>query len=123
MHEISIASSLLQIVEEKAALHGIASVSSLRLKVGELAAVEPATLTAAFEVLAEGTVAAGAALAIETVPLRGECGRCRGRFRIEKLDFRSPCCPGAQVAVVGGKELYLESLEATTEGEGNDSER
>lgn len=122
MHEMTVASALLQIVEEKAALHGIGAVVSLRLKVGELAAVEPMTLTAAFEILAEGTVAAGAKLAIETVPLQGECAGCGTLFRIEGHDFRSLCCPGAAVTVVSGRELYLESFEATTEGDVNEPE-
>ncbi|WP_129125267.1 hydrogenase maturation nickel metallochaperone HypA [Geomonas oryzae] len=112
MHEITLVTGLFEIIKEQVAARGIESISKVRLKVGALAAVEPMTLTACFEVVAEGTVAEGAQLEIEEVPLTGRCRGCGADFRIEKFSFICPCCGGGAVEMTGGRELYLESLEA-----------
>ena len=117
MHEIAIVSSLFEIINRKVEEHRIETISRVCLKVGELTAVEPMTLTACFEVLAEGTVAQGAELVIETVPVMGLCGACGTSFRVVKYDFICPCCRSDSVSVVSGQELYIESLEATCKGE------
>jgi len=120
MHEIAIVSSLFEIINHHVQVRQIETISRVCLKVGELAAVEPMTLTACFEVLAEGTAAQGAELVIETVPLMGLCDSCGASFRVVRYSFICPCCRGGSVAVVSGKELYIESLEATCKGEQNE---
>ncbi|MBU5635330.1 hydrogenase maturation nickel metallochaperone HypA [Geomonas sp. Red69] len=112
MHEITLVTGLFEIINEQVAVRGIESISKVRLKVGELAAVEPMTLAACFEVVAQGTVAEGAELEIEEVPLAGRCRGCGERFRIVNFNFICPCCAGGDVEMTGGRELYLESLEA-----------
>ncbi|WP_236025752.1 hydrogenase maturation nickel metallochaperone HypA [Geomonas azotofigens] len=113
MHEITLVTGLFEIINEQVAAQGITSISKVRLKVGELAAVEPMTLAACFEVVAEGTVAQGAQLEIVEVPLAGRCRGCGERFRIVNFSFSCPACGGEDVDLVGGRELYLESLDAT----------
>ncbi|QXE89819.1 hydrogenase maturation nickel metallochaperone HypA [Geomonas subterranea] len=112
MHEITLVTGLFEIINEQVAARGIESISAVRLKVGALAAVEPMTLAACFEVVAEGTVAEGARLEIEEVPLTGRCRGCGERFRIENYRFICPRCTGGDVEMTGGRELYVESLEA-----------
>lgn len=120
MHEIAIVSSLFEIINRQIEKCRIETISLVRLKVGELTAVEPMTLTACFEVLAEGTAAQGAELVIETVPLMGLCGACGTRFGIVRYEHQCPCCRGDSVMVVSGQELYIESMEATCKGEQNE---
>ncbi|WP_224984239.1 hydrogenase maturation nickel metallochaperone HypA [Geomonas agri] len=113
MHEITLVTGLFEIINEQVAAQGIESISKVRLKVGELAAVEPMTLAACFEVVAEGTVAEGAQLEIVEVPLTGRCRGCGERFRIVNFSFSCPVCASGDVEPTGGRELYLESLEGT----------
>lgn len=117
MHEITLVTGLFEIIQEQVAARGIESISRVRLKVGELAGVEPMTLAACFEVVAEGTVAEGAQLEIEAVPLSGRCRGCGDGFRVENFSFICPACGGGDVELTGGKELYLESLEAVCKGD------
>jgi hydrogenase nickel incorporation protein HypA/HybF len=120
MHEIAIVSSLFEIINRQVAEHRIEAISRVHLKVGELAALEPMTLTACFEVLAEGTAAQGAELVIETLPVLARCTPCGSTFRVVKYNFQCPDCRGDTVELVGGKELYIDSLEATCQGESNE---
>lgn len=113
MHETAIVQGLMGIIEEQAARHGVARVSRVNVKVGRLRAVEPQQLAACFEVFAEGTVADGALLAIESVPVRGRCRGCGEEFEVVEYRFQCPACGGSDVEVIQGQELYIESLEAT----------
>jgi len=122
MHEIAIVSSLFEIINRKVEEHAIESISRVCLKVGEMAAVEPMTLTACFEMLAEGTPAQGAELAIETLPVMARCIPCAILFRVIQHQFRCPACRGDTVELVSGKELYIDNLEATCKGERNEKE-
>ncbi|TYO98568.1 hydrogenase-3 nickel incorporation protein HypA [Geothermobacter ehrlichii] len=119
MHETAIVGSLFEIIRAKVAEHKIQKVVRVKLKVGELTAVEPMTLTACFEVFAEGTVVEGAELLIEQVPLTGQCGDCSREFRIREFRFRCPECESTSVEIVGGKELYIEDMEVQKEQGGN----
>ena len=120
MHEIAIVSSLFEIIDRQVAEHRIESISRVHLKVGELASVEPMTLTACFEVLAEGSVAQGAELVIESLPVMARCAPCDALFRVVKYQFQCPTCRGDAVDLVSGKELYIDSLEAKCQGECNE---
>jgi len=117
MHEIAIVSSLFEIINRKIEEHAIESISRVCLKVGEMAAIEPMTLTACFEMLAEGTPVQGAVLAIDILPVMARCPPCATLFRVIQHQFVCPTCCGDTVEFVSGKELYIDSMEATCKGE------
>jgi hydrogenase nickel incorporation protein HypA/HybF len=120
MHEITVVASLFEIIERQVAEKRITSISRVYLKMGELAALEPMTLTACFEVLAEGTVAQGAELVVEVLPVTARCPECDTLFRVIRYQFQCPCCRGDTALLVSGKELYIESLEAICQGENHE---
>ncbi|HUK03900.1 MAG TPA: hydrogenase maturation nickel metallochaperone HypA [Burkholderiales bacterium] len=68
MHELSLAQSVVEIVEEAARREGAARVESVRLEIGELSHVEPESLAFAFEVAARDGCARGARLEICRTP-------------------------------------------------------
>ena len=55
MHELSLAGSVLQLVEDAARRNGFRRVAMLRLEAGQLCGVEPHALRFALEALAPGT--------------------------------------------------------------------
>ncbi|MGJ3523830.1 hydrogenase maturation nickel metallochaperone HypA [Nitratidesulfovibrio sp. D1] len=110
MHESSIVEGILRIVSDEAARYGAARVSRVSLAVGLLACVEPRTLTACFELLAEGTPAEGAPLDVHLLPLRGACPAC-GDVETRKRNFSCPSCGHDAVHWTGGRELYIASIE------------
>ncbi len=65
MHEMGIASSVLETVRAEAERHPGARVTKVGLRIGELAGVDPASLTFCFEALVQGTELEAAILAIE----------------------------------------------------------
>ena len=112
MHETAIVQGLMRIVEQQAAQHGVGRVTRVNVKVGRLRAVEPQQLVACFEMFAEGTVADGAVLAVESIPVRARCKACGSDFEVPEYRFVCPACGVGDVDVIQGQELYIESFEA-----------
>lgn len=116
MHETAIVEGLMRILERQAAQHGAERILCVRVRVGRLRAVEPAQLSACFDMFAEGTVADGAKLAIEEVAVRARCKSCGTEFEVPRYRFECPGCGGGDVEVVQGQELYIESFDAAEPG-------
>ncbi len=112
MHETAIVSGLMRILEQKADAHGVERILRVTVKVGRLRAVEPRQLQACFEMFAEGTVADGAELVIDEMPVRARCKECGTEFEVPRYRFECPSCAGGEVDVIAGQELYIESFEA-----------
>jgi hydrogenase nickel incorporation protein HypA/HybF len=111
MHELSIAQSLLGIVEDESKKHGASRVTRVCIRVGALSAIVPESLTFSFEVLSEKTIAEGAGLDIEIVPARGKCRACNIEFEVDGFLSFCPECGGVVGEIVSGKELEISHIE------------
>ena len=111
MHEMSIVQSLFEIIEEAVRANGLERVTTVRMRVGEMAAVVPDSLEFCFEVLARGTPVEGARLDITVIPVSGTCSACRREFQVTDWLSACPGCGSASVALTGGDELCLDELE------------
>jgi hydrogenase nickel incorporation protein HypA/HybF len=111
MHETAIVSGLMRILEQQAQAHGVNHIQRITLKVGRLRAVEPQQLRLCFEMFAEGSIADGAELVIDAVPVRARCKTCGTFFDVPRYRFVCPGCNAGDVDIVGGQELYIDSFE------------
>lgn len=109
---MSITRSMMEIVREEMDRHGVKSLKRLRVRIGELTAVEPEALRFCFEAYVKGTPLEGAVLEIEDVPLMGWCAECGAEFRMEYFLRACPKCEGASVTKTTGHELDIVSMEA-----------
>lgn len=111
MHELSIAQSILDIVLEEMRKHGVTGVRVVRLKIGDLTAVVPESLTFCWSIATEGTPAEGSVLDIQSVPIRARCGKCGHEFEIEDHQYLCPQCESGQIQLLSGRELYIQEIE------------
>jgi len=111
MHEMSITKSMLEIVAREMAASGMSSLKKLKVRVGELTAVEPESLRFCFEAATSGTTLEGATLEVEDVPLKGRCFGCAAEFRITAFVCRCPVCGASEIERVSGDELDIISIE------------
>ena len=109
MHEYSVALALVARVEQEARARGAEAVHGLTIRIGEVSGVEPELLASAYELCREGTLCAGAALAIERAPARWECRTC-GLAVATGSVLRCPAC-GAPARLRAGDEIVLERIE------------
>ena len=123
MHEFSIATSLLEIITHEALPYPEARVTKIALKIGALSGVLPHALRFAFEVLSEDTVAAGAMLVIEEVPLTLSCRSCGKTSTPEDPFLLCPSCQSTEVTLTGGRELEIQHMEIDNENHDHDPPR
>ena len=112
MHELVIVEGILDVVVPEARKHGANQILSIRLKVGELSGVIPECVREYFTVAARGTMAEGAKVLIDPLPIRIRCRDCRGENEIRRGMDACPVCGSRQFRIISGREYYIESVEA-----------
>jgi hydrogenase nickel incorporation protein HypA/HybF len=111
MHEMGIASSVLEAVRAEAARHSGAQPRKVGLRIGELAAVDPSALEFCFEALIRETELAELEIEIEVCSRRHRCPSCGAEFDIKDYAFQCPGCGEAGTECIGGDQLELAYLE------------
>ena len=79
-----------------------------------MAAVVPESLTFCFKLISENTIAAGAEIEIESLPVISRCSDCGTLFEVENLMFICPQCQAPALELVSGRELTLLNIEGET---------
>ena len=111
MHELGIASSILDAVRKEAEKRPGVHVTKVGVRIGELSGVVPDALSFGFECLVKGTDLDPLALVIETVPRRQRCAPCDFTFEAPDGGLACPRCGRAETLFAGGDELDLAYLE------------
>jgi hydrogenase nickel incorporation protein HypA/HybF len=112
VHEMSIASAIAATAERHAAGRRVLSVD---VRVGHLRQVVVDSLHFAFGIVTRETVLDGARLVVEVVPARLCCTECAHEWEVAMPAFRCPECLAADVTVLSGEELEVESIEVEQE--------
>ncbi len=112
MHELSIAESIVAVVERHAEGRPI---SRVEVSVGHLRQVVPSALEFAFQLVTQGTALDGAELVLEEVPAAGRCRACGRESRLDGFPLNCRSCGSADVEITAGEELQVESLDVEEE--------
>ena len=113
MHEFGLAESTLALALDHAQNQGARKILEVRMQIGALTGVVNEAFEFAFDALAADTIAAGADLVIERVPIACFCRACGREFETEAYAYQCPACGTASTDVRRGRELALVSLEVT----------
>src|SRR5262245_10579618 len=114
MHELSIASYLLEAVTERTQQIGASRVLAINLVIGERAGGVDDSLRFSFDLLASGTPAEGAQINTRRTSMRFSCARCANEYTPVGASFRCPGCGAVGTVVDDGTELLIESIEVET---------
>lgn len=110
MHEATLAESIIKIAVDVAEKNKAKKISAVGLKLGEMSGVEVEALNLSFEVLSRGTLAEGANLKIERVPIQAKCNKCGKIFKLESYNFFCQECEGILI-LQSGRELLVEFVD------------
>ena len=110
MHEMSIASSIIEIVGSEAGKAGAGKVSEVELEIGTLSGIEYESLDFALSVMAPGTVIEGAAIVVKRPGGRAKCFDCSHEFETSTPINICPRCNSYGCNIVSGKELRVSSI-------------
>ena len=111
MHEVGIVRSALEAAVHAAERASANRIVRIRLRVGAMAGVVPDAMDFAFEALSVGTMAEGAVLECETVPLRCRCVSGCPEFEPTGAVFECPVCGKFSSELLQGRELELAQVE------------
>ncbi len=114
MHEFSIVSSLLDLVEADVRKHEAKAATRIVVRIGEMSGVVAELLTEAFHVCKRGTLAEQAELVVEKQEVLISCG-CGYKGPIKDRRFICPVCGTADVEATAGEEMILQQLEMEVE--------
>jgi hydrogenase nickel incorporation protein HypA/HybF len=111
MHEMGIASSVLDAVRVETHRFPNGHVYKVALRIGELAGVDPDAVAFCFDALVRGSELEPLALEIERRPRRHVCAVCGEAFTAANEDSTCPACGSANAIFSGGDELEIAYLE------------
>lgn len=111
MHEMSLAESVREIVEDTARRNGAQRVTVVRLEVGALSQVEVHAMEFAFDVVKRGSLAEGARLEIVHTPGSAWCMKCSETVPIAQRGEGCPKCGSWQLQVTGGDRMRVMDIE------------
>ena len=111
MHEMSLAESVLEIIEDYAVKQQFTRVKSVWLEIGALAGVEPEAMRFCFDAVTRGSFAQGAQLEIIDIPGSGWCMQCEDTVAMQERYSPCPHCRGYELRPNGGMEMRVRELE------------
>jgi hydrogenase nickel incorporation protein HypA/HybF len=121
MHELTLATSLVDLACDHAARQGAGRVTGIHIRLGAVCAIARSLYTC-FEPAARGTVCEGARLTIAEIPLSVFCAGCNDVKTPRALyNFRCPDCGRPTPKVVTGREMELVSIDLDGLGAGQSS--
>ena len=113
MHEMSLAESVLQLIEDAARRDRFNKVRTVWLEIGQLSGVEPEALAFCFDAVTLSTLAEGARLEIITLPGQGWCQACAKTAPMTEVFDACPHCGSYPLQVTAGTDMRVKELEVT----------
>jgi hydrogenase nickel incorporation protein HypA/HybF len=111
MHELSIAMSLLDALEEEAERRQ-ARVIAAHVRLGPLSGVVKEALLSAFEMARESTLLADCRLVIEDVPIVVFCPHCNANRPVRSMqEICCQICGTPTPKIISGNEMELKAME------------
>ena len=114
MHELPITQSILKISLRYAEQAGGKRITDLHLVIGKLSYVVDDSVQFYWDMIAKGTMAEGAILHFQRVPVEFLCLDCSHRYPVDDETLACPHCQSTRVKVASGDEFRLESIDVET---------
>ena len=114
MHELPITESILKVVLRHAQSNSVRKVMAVHLRIGKLSDLEDEWIQRYFDYLSKGTVAEGAKLKIERMPVIVRCNTCSESYEADVKNMEKLTCPACGekgCTLVSGREYYIKNME------------
>lgn len=111
MHEVSIATEIIEIVEECSKEYELNVVKNITLNIGEFSCIEEGSLKFAFGILSKDTICENSNLDIIFIKATAYCHNCKEIFDINFTNKKCPKCNIASSDIKTGNEFLIQSIE------------
>ncbi|MFW5721536.1 MAG: hydrogenase maturation nickel metallochaperone HypA [Bacteroidota bacterium] len=111
MHELKIALELIEIIKDVAEKENLKSVTKVNIQFGKMIQIVPDIFQFAFEEATRDSIAEGAKLNLEILPVKFACKKCNLNTEVGDLLFKCPNCGSVDLDLIQGRETIIESIE------------
>ena len=113
MHELPVTEEILKIAVRHAERNGAKRIIRVHLAIGDLSDLIDEWVQRYFDYLSKDSIADGAKLDIERIPITIMCGKCEKPFEVDKkeMNFNCPVCGEKGVELLKGREFTVKSIE------------
>jgi hydrogenase nickel incorporation protein HypA/HybF len=107
MHELSLAQSIIEIVEKSVPEDFNQRIVSVHLDIGQLSGIEIDALTFAFSIIRKDTLLGNADLIITRIHGLARCRECGHEFELNEYGNPCPLCQSYSLQILQGKEMKV----------------
>lgn len=111
MHEMSIASSLLEQVIGFAQQNEADGIGQVEIQAGSLCQIVPEMMQTAWQSIIVDTIAKDSELVITELKAKAKCNACGNEFEPALNDYTCPQCKVADADIIQGDDIILMSLD------------
>ena len=110
MHELSIALSVIDLVEDTIKGKESVEVVEVELEIGKLAGIDTQSLITALETASAYTPLNKAHYRIKILPAIAKCKTCGLKFNLQNYLSSCPACESYETEIINGKELRIKTI-------------
>jgi hydrogenase nickel incorporation protein HypA/HybF len=111
MHELSIATSVIDTLRAEAAKVPGRRILGLKMRIGALTALDEDSFRFGMEALVRDTELEGLKLEVEHCPRRQRCEPCGNEFNVQEYELGCPACGSVVTSTISGDELDISWVE------------
>ena len=111
MHELAVTQSILDISLRHARQVDAKRITDINLVIGQFSSIVDDSVQFYWDIIANGTIAQGAALHFNRIPGEMTCGDCGRAFQPTDRTFECPSCSSGFVRISRGDEFRVESID------------
>jgi len=113
MHELSVAQSIIEIIQQHVPASDLTRVAAVRLKIGAASGVVPESLEFSFQAIIADSLLDHAKLEIETIPFRIHCNTCKTTTEDNSGIVLCSSCGSTDTKIISGLEMQINEIEIT----------
>ena len=114
MHELSVTESILRVTLRHAETHKAKQVTDIYLVIGQWSSIIDDSVQFHWNILSENTIAQGAKLHFERIPVELFCIDCANVYTPTDKELVCPKCGSTRIRVTKGDEFNIDSIEIET---------
>lgn len=114
MHELSVTESLLEIALRHGKSANATRITDLFLVIGQLSSIVDDSVQFYWDIVSKNTMAEGARLHFERIPIRVQCRDCHSTFEPAGESLACPDCLSTHIEITSGEEFFLEAINVET---------
>jgi hydrogenase nickel incorporation protein HypA/HybF len=110
MHELSIAKSVIQIIENSVESDFNKKITKVHLNIGKLSGIEIDALTFSFSIIKKNTILENAEMEINQINGMAKCRKCGINFELNSFGNPCPKCNDYAIDILQGKEMKVTQI-------------